>query len=77
MKRALKIWCGQAEKKGVQYSISTQNHDEWQTEVNSEADAHTLGRLQVLSLEQAGRYYKCKCPITGEYKVGKTWKETH
>lgn len=77
MKRALKIWNGQAEKKGIQYSLSTQNHDEWQTEVLSEADANLLGKIQVLSLEQAGRYYKCKCPITGEYKVGKTWKDTH
>lgn len=77
MKRALKIWCRQAEKKGVQYWLSTQNHDEWQTELLSIPDAETLGKIQVLSLEQAGRYYKTKCPITGEFKIGKTWKDTH
>lgn len=77
MKRALKIWSRQADKKGVQYSLSTQNHDEWQTEVPDFETAEVLGKMQVLSLMQSGRYYNCKCPIDGEYKIGKTWKETH
>lgn len=77
MKRALRIWTRQAERKGVQYSLSTQNHDEWQTEVQTLEDAETLGKLQTLSIIQAGRYYNVKCPLDGQYKIGKTWKDTH
>lgn len=77
MKRALRIWTRQAERKGVQYSLSTQNHDEWQTEVETLEDADTLGKMQTLSIMQAGRYYNVKCPLDGQYKIGKTWKETH
>ena len=77
MKRALRIWTRQAERKGVQYSLSTQNHDEWQTEVQTLEDAETLGKLQTVSIIQAGRYYNVKCPLDGQYKIGKTWKDTH
>jgi len=51
-------------------------HDEIQIECDP-MDSATLGELLVGSMEAAGAYYKLNCPITGEYKIGKSWSETH
>ena len=51
-------------------------HDEIQIECAPE-DADEIGRLVVKAMEQTTDYYKLNCPITGEYKVGKNWSETH
>jgi len=77
MKRALRIWTRRADKEELNYTLVTVNHDEWQTEVDSLATANKLGPIQTLALQQAGRYYKCGCPIDGEWRVGSSWKFTH
>jgi len=51
-------------------------HDEIQIECDP-MDSATLGQLLVDSMEAAGAYYKLNCPITGEYKIGRSWNETH
>lgn len=51
-------------------------HDEWQFEVLPE-DADRLGELLVAAIEQSGRDFNMVCPLTGEYKVGKSWADTH
>ena len=51
-------------------------HDEIQLECDSSA-ADAIGQLVVNAMESTTQYYKLNCPITGEYKVGKTWNETH
>ena len=51
-------------------------HDEIQIECDP-MDSATLGKLLVGSMEAAGAYYKLNCPITGEYKIGKSWTDTH
>lgn len=51
-------------------------HDEFQMECDEEV-AEEVGKLCVLSFERAGDYFNFKAPITGEYKVGNNWKETH
>ena len=51
-------------------------HDEWQIEVE-ERYAELAGRLGVMAIEKAGKDLKMRCPLTGEYKVGNSWKETH
>jgi DNA polymerase I len=51
-------------------------HDEWQIEVPEE-DADRVGRMAVKAIEDAGKYFKMRCPLTGEYSVGNNWKETH
>ena len=51
-------------------------HDELQFE--SDADiADELGKLAVACIAQAGENFKIKLPLTGEYKVGQNWCETH
>ena len=51
-------------------------HDEWQIQVK-ESQADSLGRLGVECIEQAGEYFDMRCPLTGEYKIGGNWSETH
>jgi len=51
-------------------------HDEAQIECAPE-DADTIGNLLVESMEATTEYYNMNCPITGEYKVGNSWAETH
>ena len=59
------------------YEFVANVHDEWQIECESIEVAETVGGAGVKALEYAGEYFKFPCPITGEYRVGKTWKETH
>ena len=51
-------------------------HDEIQIECDP-TDAEVIGKLVVKAMEETTEYYKLNCPITGEYKVGKSWNETH
>ena len=51
-------------------------HDEWQIQVK-ESQADFVGRLGVESIEKASEYFNMRCPLTGEYKIGENWYETH
>ena len=33
--------------------------------------------LAIDSFRKSGEYFKLKCPLTGEAKIGKNWCETH
>lgn len=39
--------------------------------------AEQVGKLFVEAIERAGEHFSLRCPVTGEYKVGKNWAETH
>jgi DNA polymerase I-like protein with 3'-5' exonuclease and polymerase domains len=51
-------------------------HDEWQIECPKQY-ADEVGSLAVAAIEKAGVTLGLRCPLTGEYKVGNNWKETH
>jgi len=51
-------------------------HDEWQIQVK-ESQADFVGRLGVEAIEKASEYFNMRCPLTGEYKIGDNWYETH
>ena len=76
MKQALVILDERLSKLGIDYKFVANVHDEWQIEVE-EAYADMVGKLGVQAIEQAGRVLKMRCPLTGAYKVGNSWKETH
>ena len=52
-------------------------HDEFQIQFREDLDEDTIGKLAIQSFQEAGKHYKFKCPITGEYNVGRNWAETH
>jgi len=51
-------------------------HDEIQLECRPE-EAEALGYLIIDAMEATTEYYKLNCPITGTYKIGRNWNETH
>ena len=51
-------------------------HDEIQFECTPE-HAEDLGSSLVLSAQEAGEYYRMRCPIGAEAKRGINWSETH
>ena len=51
-------------------------HDELQLEVPEEI-THKVGISAVEAMEKAGETLGFKCPLTGEYRVGTNWAETH
>ena len=61
---------------GVDYAQVAHVHDEVQLIARKEI-ADVIGREAVKSFQQAGEYYNFRCPITGEYKVGSNWADTH
>jgi len=62
--------------KSLEYNQLGVIHDEIQIECDP-AIADEIGSLVVEAMEQTADYYKLNCPITGEYKVGTSWNETH
>lgn len=58
------------------YEFILNIHDEWQIECWPHL-AETIGKAAVESIREAGEWYKFRCPLDGEYKIGINWKETH
>lgn len=77
MKRATAVWYWKAVRLGIKFKLVDLVHDEWVVECYSREDADVIGELMCDALEQVGRSLKLKCPLKGEYKVGRTWKDVH
>ena len=76
MKKALCLLHERATLAGLDYYFVGNIHDEVQAEVSSD-QTDDYGRLAVECLEAAGAFYNLNCPLTGEYKVGDSWADTH
>jgi len=76
MKRALLIADSYATSDMLDFKWVANSHDEMQAQV-AVLQADTLGKLCLKAIQDAGKYYKMRCPLDAEYKVGKTWAETH
>ena len=51
-------------------------HDELQFECDPDI-AEDFGKLAVDCIRIAGEKFKIRVPLTGEYKIGRNWAETH
>ncbi len=51
-------------------------HDEIQIE-SPASSAEKVGQLAVDAIKIAGEHFKLRIPLTGEYKIGHNWSETH
>jgi len=76
MKKALVILNDVLKLNAVEYKFVANIHDEWQLEVK-ESQADFVGELAVKSIVQAGEEFNLRCPMDGEYKIGRDWSETH
>ena len=76
MKKSLQILQEKIDLNRLDAKFVANIHDEWQIQVK-ESQAECVGVIGVESIEEASRYFKMRCPLTGEYKIGNTWYETH
>lgn len=76
MKKALVLLYKDLTKRKIPFKFVANVHDEWQIEV-PEQYAEQVGQAGVKAISDAGLAFKMNCPLTGEYKVGNTWMETH
>ena len=76
MKKALTLLDLDLKLNTIDAKIVANIHDEWQIEVK-ESQADYVGRAGVQAIKDASEYYKMRCPLDGEYKIGDSWYETH
>ena len=63
-------------KLGLDFHQVAVVHDEIQYEVR-EDQAELLATTVAKCFEDAGEYFKTKCPLAGDYKIGNNWSESH
>ena len=76
MKQALVLLNKDLTKRKIPFKLVANVHDEWQIEVPVNY-AEEVGKAGMKAIADAGIELKMNCPLTGEYKIGDTWKETH
>ena len=76
MKQALVLFDRKLKTIKIPYKFVANVHDEWQLEVPW-TFAEQVGRIGVEAIEEAGKVLEMRCPLTGEFKFGNNWKETH
>jgi DNA polymerase I-like protein with 3'-5' exonuclease and polymerase domains len=76
MKQALVLLHKDLTNRKIPFKLVANVHDEWQIEV-PEKYAEQVGKSGVTAITDAGVEFKMNCPLTGEYKIGDTWKQTH
>jgi DNA polymerase I-like protein with 3'-5' exonuclease and polymerase domains len=76
MKQALVLLDRKLKVLKLPYKFVVNCHDEWQIECKPE-DAEIIGKLGVESIASAGIALDMRCPLTGEYKIGTSWRDTH
>lgn len=60
----------------ISYEFIANVHDEWQIESLEEL-GETIGKAAVAAIRKAGESFGFRCPLDGEYKLGRNWAETH
>jgi DNA polymerase-1 len=76
MKKALVILDEKFRRNNIDAKFVANVHDEWQIECSPDI-ADVVGKAAVQSIKEAGIAYNLRCPLDGEYKVGRNWRETH
>ncbi len=76
MKKALCLFYDKIKENKWKVKLVANVHDEFQFECPPDI-AELAGKAARMSIIEAGEHYKLRCPLDGEYKIGRTWKETH
>ena len=76
MKKALVIFNDKIKTHRWDVKLVANVHDEIQFECAPEI-ADLAGKACVQSIRDAGLAYNLRCPLDGEYKVGRNWRMTH
>lgn len=76
MKRALCLQQKWIKEKQLDSILVAIVHDEFQRDT-LKTDSELTGKLMAASIAKAGENYKTVCPMSGGYKIGRNWYETH
>ena len=79
-KKWLELVDDEIRAQGIPAQILAVVHDELQIQVKSpdKKEAEYVGAdIAVRMAQEAGRFFKIRCPIDAEYSVGRTWRDTH
>jgi DNA polymerase I-like protein with 3'-5' exonuclease and polymerase domains len=76
MKKALVIFNDKIKSASWNVQLVANVHDEIQFECPPNI-ADEAGKACVQSIKEAGIAYNLRCPLDGEYKIGRNWRETH
>jgi DNA polymerase-1 len=76
MKKALVLFYDKIKANKWPVKLVANVHDEFQFEV-PEALADEAGKAAKMSIVEAGVFFNLRCPLDGEYKIGRNWRETH
>jgi len=63
-------------KWGEDFVFVAHIHDEYQLQCREEI-AKEVGEAAVEAFRAAGRMFEWRCPLDGEYKIGRNWADTH
>ncbi len=78
MKHANILWQKQLREKGYNFKQVDFVHDEWQTVVfGTKEQAEQVGQIQAQAILQTSKRLGMFCEVTGSYRVGHNWKDTH
>lgn len=59
------------------YMLCAYVHDEQQLAARTPEIAQVIGQVCIEQAAKAGEFFKFRCPLTGEFKIGNTWRDTH
>lgn len=76
MKQALCIFYDKVSQNNWPVRFVANVHDEIQLETKTEY-VTIVGEAARQSIIEAGEHFKLRCPLDGEYKHGKSWRDTH
>jgi DNA polymerase-1 len=76
MKKAIVIFDSKVKQNKWKIKMVAWVHDEAQIECSPDI-ADSVGKAFVDAIKEAGEFYKLRCPLSGEYSVGRNWRETH
>lgn len=76
MKQALVLFDEAIKEHGYDARFVLNVHDEWQLECSAQ-DAEAVGKTGVECIAAAAILLGMRVPLTGEYRIGNNWSETH
>lgn len=76
MKKALVLFYQRIRENHWKVKLVANVHDELQLECRMD-EAEVVGQAARQAIIDAGAYYKLRCPLDGEYKIGNSWRDTH
>lgn len=77
MKHANVLWKKWLDKENIWYKQVAWCHDEWITEALNKQEAEYIGKLQSKAIKEIGERFNLNCPMSGEFKIGRTWLQAH